>query len=74
VHKNLPEAYTAEKAWLTRDLYDRLEELDESTLTAAMDNLISRAQVRSVLQRRDRLIEKIDHDRKKHGDEVIFFH
>ncbi len=69
---DLPETFEQKPARLSRDLYERLQALDEASLVELMDGLISEGQVRKMLERRDRILEKIDQDREEHGDSMIF--
>jgi hypothetical protein len=71
--RDLPEEFTEEQAWLSRDLYERLKSLDEAQLAQSMAGLISRGQIRSMLARRDLILEKIDQDRETSGDDAVFF-
>lgn len=71
--KDLPESFTSERAWLSQDLYDRLAALDEAELTELLNGLITAAQVKSLIARRDLILEKIDADRAESGDEAVFF-
>ena len=50
----------------------RLRALDESRLTELLDNLLSKAQIRTLLARRDRIVEKVDSDCLTNGDEQVF--
>jgi hypothetical protein len=71
--EELPESFTSEKAWLSQDLYAKLQALDEAELIASMEGLISDAQIRSMLARRDLILEKIEQDREAQGDDAVFF-
>lgn len=68
----LPEFFQESRARLSPDLYRRLEALDEEPLTELMEGLISQGQVRKMLERRDRILEKIERDREEWGDNVVF--
>ena len=72
-HEDLPEEFTNEKAWLSQDLYERLQALDEAQLTASMQGVITDAQISSMMARRDLILEKIEQDREKEGDDAVFF-
>ena len=71
--KDLPESFTSDKLWLTRDLYENLKTLDAASLSASMDGLISDAQIKSMMARRDLIIERIDQERETQGDDTVFF-
>lgn len=70
--KDLPETYLEKLSRLPRPLYDRLLELEEEHLVEILAGLISRGQVEAMLARRDKIIEKIDGDCAKVGDDVVF--
>lgn len=65
----LPDSFLETRARLSRDLYERLRELQEESLVELLSGLVSRGQVRKIL---DKILEKIDSDRQQFGDEVIF--
>jgi len=68
----LPEPFQESRARLSRDLYQRLEALDEGPLMELMEGLISQGQVRKMLERRDKILEKIKRDCEEWGDNVVF--
>lgn len=70
--RKLPAAYVTAPASLPRALLPRLKSLDMETLRREMDGLLTKAQLRGILVRRDRLLEKIEKDRRSYGDEVVF--
>jgi hypothetical protein len=72
VREDLPEEFLDDHSRLSRDLYQRLRALDESRLTELLDNLLSKAQIRTLLARRDRIVEKVDSDCLTNGDEQVF--
>jgi hypothetical protein len=43
-----------------RDLAERVRNLNEPVLTAVLGDLLSRKQIRAILKRRDRLVDKLD--------------
>lgn len=69
---DLPEGWAETRARLSPELYERLKGLEEQALVELLDGLLSRSQVRALLARRDKIIRKIDEDRKKVGDAVVF--
>lgn len=70
--EELPKAFLEERAWLSRQLHDRLRELTEARLNERLDGILSRGQIRSLLARRDRILEKIAEDVEKYGAAVVF--
>ena len=54
-----------------RKLWERMLALDEETLTEALGQWLSRAKIRSVLRRRDRMVEVIAALVEKHGERAV---
>lgn len=71
--KDLPESFTSDKLWLSQDLYEKLKALDQAELAATMDGLITEAQVKSMLARRDLILERVEKERSAQGDDAVFF-
>ena len=69
----IPEGFTNSLARLPRELYQRLQGLEEESLVDLLDGSITRGQVRKMLERRDRILEKIDNDCQEVGDDVVFY-
>ncbi len=69
---DLPEGFEKRLIRVPRDLYDRLQQLDKASLDEMMGDLLGPAQIKSILKRRDLILQKIDNDRQKMGDEVVF--
>ena len=72
VVSELPDGFADNLIRVPRTLYKRLEQLNESSLTALLGDLLGAAQIESLLERRDRILRKLDRDRAKMGDEVVF--
>jgi len=68
----LPESYLKRRTWLTHDLEGKLESLDEERLTLLLGRLVTRGQIRALLFRRDRILEKIERDCEEYGAHVVF--
>ena len=68
----LPEEFLGSHSRLSRDLYQRLQALDEARLMELLGDLISDVQIRALLARRDRILEKVDSDRLQNGEEQVF--
>lgn len=71
-NKKLSDAFLAAPASLPEWLLPRLENLDAKELKATMKGVLSGAQVKSVMVRRDLILEKIAADRERYGDDMIF--
>lgn len=72
VESELPDGFAESLIRVPRTLYERLEQLNELSLTALLGEVLGAAQIESLLERRDRILRKLDRDRAKMGDEVVF--
>lgn len=70
--KELPEGFTDQLVRMNKSLYTNLEALDEDRLTELLEDLVSGAQIESLLARRDLILQKIDQDREVYGDSIVF--
>ena len=70
--KKLPDRFLGQPVSLPRSLLERLEALEEKSLRELLKGVASRSQVRALLARRDKILEKIEADRKQYGDRMIF--
>jgi hypothetical protein len=68
----LPRTFVNTRASLPRSLLDRLEGLDADKLERALGELLGVEQMAALLQRRDKILEKVAADRKEYGDAVVF--
>jgi hypothetical protein len=57
---------------MNQDLYDNLASLDKDRLAELLEDLITGAQIDSLLARRDLILQKIDQDRQDYGDSLVF--
>ncbi len=57
---------------LPRALLDRLTSLDEKAIAGRLEGALSKAQVKALLARRNRILEKIARDRERFGDGAVF--
>lgn len=72
IKPELQEVFADNRIWMSEDLYDRLGALGPRHFTELTRGLINRGQVKAMLKRRDLILEKIDRDREKYGDESVF--
>lgn len=70
--KDLPEEFASTRARLSWELYEALQELGHEHLGEVLGDLITNRQLEAVLERRDRILEKIDKERREYGDQIIF--
>jgi hypothetical protein len=62
-----------EALWtLPRRLLERLRSMDREGMTELLGGLLSKAQIKALLARRDRILEKIERDRERYGDDLVF--
>lgn len=71
-HRRLPEDYKGTGTCLPAGLYERLRGLEEKPLIELLRHAISKPQIKAILARRDRLVERIEADREQRGDEAVF--
>lgn len=72
ISKSLPEYFAGHAARLPHELLPRLEALDETKLRELLKGLVSKSRVKALLARRDKILEKIEADRREYGDDLIF--
>ena len=70
--KNLQALFERDRVWLSGETYSRLVSLDMQQLDEMLRGLTTRGQRKTLLERRDLIIEKIDRDRREFGDESVF--
>lgn len=67
----LPEDFVKRPARISRSVYTRLQDLSEASVTDLLEGLIDRAQIRALLARRDRILQKVSQDIETHGPDTI---
>lgn len=72
LRKNLLEGMEEEPMALPRRLHERLQSLDRDGMEELLGGLLSKAQIKALLARRDRILEKLERDRKRYGDALVF--
>lgn len=70
--EELQDIFAQGRVWLSREIYDNLVALNEADLAELLDGVISKAQLKAILVRRDLIVAKIDQDRQEYGDESVF--
>jgi hypothetical protein len=68
----LPEGFRELRLALPRELVTRLRELTERDLRRLLRGLVSRRRIQVLLDRRDRILAKIEEDRQRHGEAGVF--
>lgn len=72
LQKSLDDKVEEEPWTLPRSLLERLRSMDRAGMTELLGGLLSKAQIKALLARRDRILEKIDRDRERYGDDMVF--
>ena len=70
--KDLPKEFEEKPISLPRELYRRLQDLQKNRLMTVMAGVLSKAQVRVLLARRDAILAKIDRDIAARGEQAVF--
>jgi hypothetical protein len=70
--RRLPKSYLSQPSNLPRWLLERLEQLDKDRLRELFDGVLSRARIRSLLARRDRIVDKAREDIERYGAGIVF--
>ena len=70
--RKLQEGFEISRVWLSKDTYDRLQALDKERLDELLGDVTTRGQRKTLLVRRDLIIEKIDRELQEFGDEAVF--
>ena len=71
--KDLLAKFSSRPVKVSRQLHQRLIDLDRDGLEAALEGMISRTRIRYVLKRRDAILEKIAADLERNGEVVVFY-
>ena len=70
--KKLPKEFEETAISLPRALYRRLQDLEKVRLMTVMAGVLSKAQVRVLLTRRDAILAKIERDIQANGEAAVF--
>lgn len=54
------------------DLWEKMKRLDEATLSAALEELLSRVKIREILKRRDRMAQEVEKLVAANGEAAVF--
>jgi hypothetical protein len=49
-----------------------MKQMDLKEMRKLFDGVLSKAQVKALMARRDKLLEEIEKDREEYGDELVF--
>jgi hypothetical protein len=72
VSEEIPPGFLVRPASLSRALLHRLIELDTESLPELLAGLLTDTQIEALLERRDKILGKINSDRQKYGDAKVF--
>ena len=70
--RDLKPEYLERNSRLNRELYQRLEGLNEEDLHSLLDGLISGPQIKALIARRDAIVAKIQQDIERFGEGGVF--
>ena len=70
--KKLSKEFEETAISLPRELYRRLQDLEKDRLMTVMAGVLSKAQVRVLLARRDAILAKVERDIQASGEEAVF--
>jgi hypothetical protein len=70
--REIPSTYREQWARVPLRVYENLKSLDEETVRSATRTLLSAAQVKDLLIRRDLIVKKIEQDISALGEEGVF--
>ncbi len=68
---DLPETYAGTRTCLPAELYERLRGLRTEPLIELLGATLSKRQITTIVARRDKLVESIEVDRQRLGDDVV---
>jgi hypothetical protein len=71
--KKLPQDFVERPVSLTSDLYRVLQSLEERQVRETLEQVLSPGEIRTLLTRLDRILEKIERDRSEYGDRFVLF-
>ncbi len=57
---------------ITMHLLDELRGLSRESVEAVIGDMVDKLQVRALLKRRDEILERVEADRKRYGDAIVF--
>lgn len=70
--KSLPELFEEQPIHLTREIYENLRTLDRRELEHLLEGTVSKFQIKSLLARRDKIVQRVEQERAAKGDETVF--
>lgn len=71
-HKKIPKEFIDEPVRIPRTVLDGLRRLDQEILRTELKGILSRAQIKSLLARRDRIVVKFERDIERYGEGFVF--
>jgi len=71
-HQELPDGFARRPMTITRSLLAKIEALNEQQLKKLLKRELGRTQIKSILVRRDLILEKLERDRQEYGDAFAF--
>ena len=71
--KKLPKTIEGKTVTLPRWFYEGIKALEQKEVGQALEGLISGAQIKAMLSRRDKLVKQIDADIEKYGESMVLY-
>jgi hypothetical protein len=69
---DLSQAFRVGQTQVPRTVYERLQELEMGELQELLGELVTRPRLKALLERRDKIVEKVEADRRELGDRFVF--
>jgi hypothetical protein len=71
--KTLPEKFGEQPVMMPRGFYERLKAMDRKEMKEMLKGSVVNRQVSAMMARRDKLLERIEQDRQRWGDDLVFY-
>jgi hypothetical protein len=72
LEKKLPELFEEQAILVTREIYANLRSLESQELEELLEDTVTRFQIKSLIVRRDKIVQRIEKERSERGDEAVF--
>jgi len=71
--KKLPKTFEGQTVSLPRWFYDAVKQLEQQKLEQVLEGLVSGAQIKALLARRDKMMKQIDADIARYGESMVLY-
>jgi hypothetical protein len=72
-HKTLPAKFGDRQMRLPRRMYEGLIAMEDDHLEQLLDGLLTKSRLKALLERRKLILERVERDRGRFGDEITFY-